>query len=465
MHKVNCNGKIYFAGDGQLLSQVLMNNSIAVEHSCGGKGLCKKCAVTVNGKDELSCAYKVYGDIIVTLKDKNKITVNSYSNVISDEEYCYCLDVGTTTLALSLVSLDRKCTVKSAFCQNPQRLFGADVISRINYSAENGVKPLQKSLISEINNMICALGNFNTKKLYASGNTTMLHTLFGEECSGMGVYPYKPRFLQMRTEKGESLGIEKVDVVVSLPSIHAFIGADVVAGLGLLQKPQKNKYSILVDLGTNAEIVLFSSKKYICTSAAAGPCFEGVSISCGMSAVDGAIYSYLPGQVKTIGNKEPLGICGTGIIDLCAHLLRTGKADSSGLLAESFKITEEIAFTQEDLRQLQLSKSAIYSAITVLIKRENISLEDIDYIYISGGFSEKINIRNALCMGLLPEFPKERVIPLGNSSLEGTVKYALEGNNLEKICQNAEYVDLSQTEEFSQLFIENMSFKNAVSSK
>ena len=462
MHKVIFNGETLFASHGQLLSDLLINNGKSVEHLCGGNGLCRKCLVKVNGKTELSCRYKILSDITVTAINNTEI----FSETGADEtgvltkNNCYVLDIGTTTLALALVSLDDKKIISVKTSVNPQRRFGADVISRIDYCRNNGVKSLQEILVDEINRLIGLFDVGDNLPLFVAGNTTMLHLFWGVDCSGIGVSPYKPVFLEAQNSNGLELGIKGVTEIISLPCISSFVGADIVAGLNFVGLPNKGKYNILIDLGTNAEIVLFSDDNIICTAAAAGPCFEGANISCGMSASDGAVYSFANGKAETINNKQPKGICGTGLVDIIAYLLENDFVDESGYMeCEKFDISDGVFITQEDVRQYQLAKSAVFSAVATLLKIKEINFLDIDKVFISGGFSAEINIDSAVKTGVLPFEFKNKCVCVNNSSLLGAVKFAVENNNLSEFINKAEYVDLSLNKDFADMFIENMMFE------
>lgn len=461
MHKVIFDGETQYAQDGTVLSDALNRSGKSVDHPCGGKGICKKCLVTVNGKEELSCQYIIKSDVSVTIKNDGKIyseTGAEETNVITDN-LCFALDIGTTTLALALVSLDEGKTIKVITRTNPQRAFGADVMTRIDYCCKNGVEELQKTLIAEINSMVSEFDLHNIEKFYVSGNATMLHLFFGIDCSAMGIAPYSPVFLESKTKKAENLGIIGVETVESLPSIAAFVGADLVAGLNFVGMPENGKHNLLVDLGTNAEIVLFSEKSALCTAAAAGPCFEGANISCGMSATDGAVYSYSANRIKTISDAPAKGICGTGLVDIIAYILDKKIVDETGYMEADFEVADGVYINQADIRQYQLAKSAVCSAVLTLLQMKNLSFEDVEKMYISGGFSAKINIENAAKTGLLPKELKNKCIAINNSSLLGTVKYACEKNDLAVYVDNSTYVDLSANPIFSDLFIENMMFE------
>ena len=461
MHKVTINGKTEYAENGTLLSDLLISEGSPAEHPCGCKGICRKCTVSVNGKDELSCQYKIISDIEVITAPTEAIYSETGAAELytSCESLCLALDIGTTTLALALISSDKKQLVRVITRNNPQRIFGADIMSRIEYCRKNGVTRLQKVLTDTINEMLEELP-VRADTLYVSGNTTMLHILFGIDCSSIGTAPYTPVFLEKKSVNAESIGVTAADKVESLPCISAFTGADIVAGLNLINMPENGKHSLLIDLGTNAEIVLFSGESSLCTAAAAGPCFEGANISCGMSATEGAVYAYSENSAKTIGNAPVRGVCGTGLIDIVAHLLKNGILDETGYMENDFEIADKVTLTRDDIRQYQLAKSAIYSAVLTLMSIKGISIDDIETVYLSGGFSGKINIENAVITGLIPEGLRDKCRAIRNSSLLGTVKYALEKKPLNEICTKARYIDLSESPSFSELFIENIMFRN-----
>ncbi len=461
MYKVTVDEKVLEANHGELLSSVLLGAGIYIDHPCGGKGSCKKCLVTANGEEVLSCRYIIESDVSVCLPECVEVKAFSGSKELRDlnENICFVLDLGTTTLALAAVSLDEKKIITTVTRANPQRAFGTDVMSRIEYCRNNSVGELQSAVVNEVNDMLREVGNAYGKKMYVAGNTTMLHLLLGVDCSSMGAYPYAPVFLEGRRVKAETIGLDYLDEVETLPSISAFVGADIVAGLNYVDSPANGKFNILVDLGTNAEIVLFSKTAALCTSAAAGPCFEGANISCGMSAVSGAVCSYEEGKAITIGNAPAKGICATGLVDIIAYLIYKGKLDKTGLLeGEQFKIAENVFITQQDIRQYQLAKSAVCSGIETLVKIKGITYDDIEKIYVSGGFSSAMNFANAAATGLIPKELEKKCVAVDNSSLLGGVRLACEKSNYLTYSDKAVYIDLSSNPIFKNAFIEHMVF-------
>ena len=461
MHKVSIRHQECFVPDGAILSTVLPQLQGHIDHPCGGRGTCKKCIVRVNGQDELACQYHIYSDIQVEIPEKRGIVSETgiqTSGKMTDE-MCFVLDLGTTTLALALVSRGDGSAAEIKTRTNPQRTFGADIMTRIDYCRKYGVKTLQSAVVAEINAMIRSFDVPKVERLYVAGNTTMLHLLLGVDCSSMGVAPYTPVFLDKQCRCAEEVGIVGVENIEALPSIAAFVGADLVAGLNCVKMPEAEKYSLLVDLGTNAEILLFSEKSILCTAAAAGPCFEGANISCGMSATDGAIYAYADGTARTIADAPAKGICGTGLIDIVAELLKTEKLDATGFLEEDvFEIAPGVQLTQGDIRQFQVAKAAVCAGIQTLLKKQRVTHSQIENVYISGGFSGKINLNNAVKTGLIPEQLGEKCVCINNSCLQGAMRYAWEQNDLASLVQRAAYVDLSADHIFTDLFVENMLF-------
>ncbi|MBQ8290453.1 MAG: DUF4445 domain-containing protein [Clostridia bacterium] len=457
-HNVTINGRVVSVNDGTLLSDIL-----DIEKPCGGRGSCGKCRAFVDGKEVLACSYTVYSDITVTLPTAGSTVAVAGIEIGAGDRgrLCYVLDIGTTTLVLALVSLDEKRAVRVITADNPQRKFGADVITRIDYCIKNSVAELHASLVGEINRMIEKAGAV-ADRLFATGNTTMLHTLFGIDISSIGIAPYTPAFLSSKAVSASSIGISGVREVFSLPSVSAFIGADIVSGLHLLGVPEAKKYNLLIDLGTNAEIVLYSPEGGLATAAAAGPCFEGANISCGMSARQGAICSFKlnegRAEYKTIEDTEPVGICASGLIDIVSELLKNGIIDETGYMDDDYEIADGVRLSREDVRQYQLAKSAVYSAILSLMRSSGIDFSSIERVYISGGFSAALNLSSAKYSGLIPSELTDKATAIGNSSLAGAVKFACDGGRLDELCGRIKYTDLSSSAYFSELFIENMLF-------
>lgn len=449
---------------GEKLSSALTAGGFAVPHPCGGHGLCGKCSLKVNGKSELSCSYTVNSDITVELENTEEtVAVSAEADGgEADEKAFLALDIGSTTLALALVSSDGR-IVATCTENNPQTAYGADVISRIEYCMKNDVGALQSCILSAVGEMTGRIMRENsvekTEKMYVAGNMTMLHIFLGVNPSPMGTAPYTPVFLGERQVTGKSLGFDGIGTVITLPGFSAFVGADISAGLYYVGRPSAGKKTLLVDLGTNSEIALMSETETVCTSAAAGPCFEGANISCGMPARRGAVSHVNPrGIYSVIGDCEPEGLCATGLIDLVRYLLDTGKADETGYMEDDYCLSDDVCLTGADIRQFQLAKSAVYSAITVLLEKTGTSYTDIDRLCVAGGFSSEMNIGNAVAVGLFPAELKDKFIPVYNSSLLGTVRCGTEGTT-SVVPQESRYLDMGSLPEFSEAFMNNMLFE------
>ncbi len=460
MHRVVIGDKTYTAAEGTRLSELLISERLGAAHPCGGRGDCGKCRVRVNGEWVLSCGYEIRGDVTVELPHRENISSPTGLSPSGKSENAdlFVLDIGTTALALCRADSVTGEVAELITRANPQRLFGADIMSRILRCMSGDTAALQEVLTREIDSMLEPFAPVST--LFVTGNTTMLHLLFGIDPSDMGTYPYTPVFLASRRASGAEAGLLSVTELISLPCHSAFIGADIVCGLESAGLPSEGKLKLLIDLGTNAEIVLFSDSDALCTSAAAGPCFEGVGISCGMAATEGAIYSYRAGSIKTVGGAPATGLCATGLIDAVAFLLDSGAVDSAGFMAEGeYELARGVTLKDEDVRQLQLAKSAVCSAILCLMNIRGASAEDIEDVIISGGFSEKLSVRSAVRIGLIPPELENKCISMGSTALQGAVKYAAGSRRTEKILENMSYADLSSHPDFTGLFMKNMMFR------
>ncbi len=458
---VTIDGKTYEANEGERLSDLLIRTGETIPMPCGGRGTCGKCLVTVDGRQVSACRYRIGSAIDVRLPEREIIVSETCAHESGSltGSAVLALDVGTTTLALALVSRDDGRIVRVVTRANPQRAYGADVMSRIGFCMRHGVSALQQAVCGAVREMLRELDAPDGAVLYAAGNTTMLHLLFGVDPSGMGSSPYTPVFLASRSASGESLGLPQIQKVISLPSAAAFVGADLTAGLTYIGLPEAGRYRLLLDLGTNAEVVLFSRDSAVCTAAAAGPCFEGANISCGMSASPGAICAYGAQGYRTIGSAPAAGLCGTGLVDVIAFLLDAETIDETGYMeCAAYEVAPHVTLTQKDVREYQLAKAAVSAAVQTLLQRQGVGYDAIDALYISGGFSTAINVENAVKTGLLPAQLRKKCIAPGNTSLLGTVQYACAPDRLSVPPDRMEYVDLTADPVFSDLFVDGMQF-------
>jgi uncharacterized 2Fe-2S/4Fe-4S cluster protein (DUF4445 family) len=391
------------------------------------------------------------------------------------------LDIGTTTVCLEMLDLDTGETLDTFSALNDQRIYGADVMSRIGVAREGKTG----ELFTRINAQVAGLLSLFIKKwnpetveqLSVAGNATMLHFFINTDPSAMGAVPFTPVFLEARTLPGSGLSLP-VETVKLLPSISAFVGADITAGIAVTGMTEQDKTSLLVDIGTNGEMALFHRGKLFCCSTAAGPAFEGAGISCGTGSIAGAINRVRRHEgkilVSLIGGGSsgttgietaPAGICGSGLIDAMAIMLEEGVVDETGAFAdedaESFPIAEGIAITRSDVRQFQLAKSAILSGIKILCKTAGLEPSGVEQVYIAGGLGFHINMDSAVRTGLLPSCFRGRASVCGNTSLEGAAR-CLRDPRFFSLCAGitaaSSTVELAADPAFMDEFTENMLF-------
>ncbi len=434
----------------------------------------------------------VAGDKLIALESSNTVP----------RAYGAAVDLGTTTLAVTLLNLNTGEELGSASRLNPQIKHGSDLITRINFA---GAKPgnfriIHDQIILAVNEMIGELSlraGISLKHIYklaAAGNTGMQNIFCGINPGSLGRIPFIPAVREAVKMKASDAGIDICPggEVYVFPAIGGFVGGDSVSAILASGMNASKKIRILIDIGTNGEIIAGSNEKLICASAAAGPAFESARIEMGTIARAGAIEKVLINEdvhVNVIGNIPPSGICGSGLIDAAAQMLNAGIIDASGRmlskkeLAGSVpgKLLERIisragrpAFvlspkdsgnmvyiTQGDIRELQLAKSAIYSAVKILKRALGVKLEDVEEVLIAGAFGNFIRRKNARRIGLIPNLPSGRIKFIGNASSSGAKLLLLSREiekEAEKISNSTEHLELASSGLFHREFAENMLF-------
>ncbi|GMQ60109.1 hypothetical protein AN1V17_45090 [Vallitalea sediminicola] len=389
------------------------------------------------------------------------------------------IDIGTTTVVITLIDLLNSKEVGIYKNVNPQKSYGADVISRINYAIKDKKNVQTKLICDEISLGIRTildkydLNPKNIVEITISGNTTMQYLLAGINPYKLSISPFTTIDLSLNEYLYSQIFDDNLlDCNVTLlPGVSAYIGSDITAGFYYSDLLNQEGNILFIDIGTNGEIALKTKDDtIICAATAAGPAFEGANIKCGMGSIDGAIcnISMVDDKFKydVIGNSTPKGICGSALVDITAELLNTAVIDNTGKLNVDKVILyqddqSEIGLYQEDIRQLQLAKSAISAGISVLIDEADISFNDVDKVYLAGGFGSNLNITNAITIGLIQKELKDKVEILGNSSLGGCVKYLLDdnsSNNFDEIKSKCKYIELSTSMKFNEEYIMSMYF-------
>lgn len=393
-------------------------------------------------------------------KNVRKPDISCQGTETSEGGRVVAMDIGTTTLAASLVETATGQVTKTVTSVNHQRTFGADVLSRIKASVEGKGEQLRQCIREDIRSLMDGLGVSPDTPLVISGNTTMEHLLLGYSCRTLGVAPYTPVDLSLHPSGNMTI----------LPGVSAFVGADVVSGVIACSMDENRDINLLVDLGTNGEMVLGNCDKMLASSTAAGPALEGGNISCGMAGIAGAVSSVniICGRphIKTIGGGAPAGLCGSGVIEIMYELLKEGFIGADGRPEENFlkngyEIAPSVTFTIGDVREVQLAKAAIRAGIEVLLREYGTGYEEISHVYLAGGFGQKVNIRKAAGIGLLPEALVPKVRAVGNSSLAGAVLFA--GNpslagRFQTVAESVKEIVLAQNPLFQEQYLAQMVF-------
>ena len=351
---------------------------------------------------------------------------------------------------------------------NPQKSHGADVLSRITYADNGGLFELQRNILD----IIAAFVEYCLEKkcgriesIIITGNTTMLHIAAGISPHGIGVYPFTPEFTDLKIIDGNSLGL-KAEKVILLPSSDGYIGADIIGGIIACGMHKDDKNSLLVDLGTNGEMVLKLNGSYYAASSAAGPCLEGADISCGCGGIDGAISRFYMSNGKisydTVNNCAPVGLCGSGLVDLAALLFENGIIDESGYMENDYKIDGcDFSLTTADIRRLQLAKGAIYAAICTLIDEAGGTLDDIEKVYLAGSLGKYMSVKSAVKIGMIPMCFERKIIQSGNLALAGAVLAAEVTESItemREISKSIKTIALNESKQFTELFMNGMYF-------
>ena len=499
---------------GCRVHEYLQSQGTALAMPCGGKGMCGKCRVrVVQGKlpvtpeDKrifsdaqlaqgwrLACkaVTREAAEIVVPVQEQQGFS--ALAAEAADEgavslsvghDYGLAVDIGTTTLAAALVDCTGGKILATATTVNSQRSFGADVVSRIGAACHGKGRALQKAVRRDLTRLVKQLfqdhpgvaGHCHCMAIAA--NTTMLHLLMGWSCEGLGNWPFHPVSLGGGTYDIQAvLGRQDVltDCTVTLlPGMSTYVGADITAGIWQCGLASSDDVSLFVDLGTNGEMALGNKGQRFIASAPAGPALEGGKLTWGTGSVPGAICGVRiergRAKVRTIDHAVPVGICGTGILEAMAGLVREGLVDETGKLVEpyfhkGFPLAStldyrRITLSQQDIREIQMAKSAIRAGIESLIERSGISRQRIRQVWLAGGFGYYLDPQKAAVIGLLPADLAERTTAVGNTSLKGAIGLltgAVTLDELQAIAAGAEEIVLGNDEAFQRLYIDYLNF-------
>jgi len=444
-------------------------------------------------------------DYAVTIAHNKSYIIKVEPGDTSSLNYGIAVDIGTTTVVAYLLDLNSGKQIDAVSGLNSQKSFGQDVISRIQHTMQekDGLERLNKRIIAQLNSMIWDLAEKNRiamDNIYSivlTGNTTMMHLAAKLPPKNIAAAPFIPVIRDRLVVPARESGFEisKSGCAFFLPSISGYVGADIVSAVIASGMASDDKLSLLIDIGTNGEIVLGNKDGLICCSTAAGPAFEGAQIRHGVGGISGAVNTVKLADstvgYTTINNQRPLGICGSGIVDALAILLRTGMVDETGRMIQDDEYTgdfahlfkrivkigsesafvlapgketesgEDLVLTQKDVREIQLAKASIAAGINTLIKHAGKTVEDIDIVYLAGGFGSFIDKRSAVTIGLIPRSLEDAIKVIGNAAGTGAVMASLSENSLldcDRVVKLAEYLELSSSPVFQEEYIMNMSF-------
>jgi uncharacterized 2Fe-2S/4Fe-4S cluster protein (DUF4445 family) len=407
------------------------------------------------------------------------LEVGQYHNIIKADESSFdfipgeglgiAIDLGTTTLVGQLLDLSTGQILAVETALNPQKKFGSDLISRLE-SALGGHREEMTGLIRQkIGQMIEAMLKEHPGKLekvVLVGNTVMQHLFCDFEVEPLSFYPFESPRLGLSCFQAEKLDwVLDAKNICFYPSIGSFVGSDILAGIMATGMHLQEAYSVLIDLGTNGELVIGNRDRMVCASTAAGPAFEGARISMGMLATTGAISSVQvtegEWEYTVIGNVHPVGICGSGMIDVIALLLQEGLLGPYGEILSGdneLPLAGKVVLTQKDIQEIQLAKAAIATGIQLLLRKLGLESDALDRVYLAGGFGSYINLDHVLRTGMLM-CDIDRMSQLGNSAMIGAKMFLFEDvSAVHSILARCSHVNLESEAGFQDVYVENLAF-------
>lgn len=493
---------------GENLLRELQKQNILLSASCGGKGTCGKCKVRIveNGKDSLPitsserrlltaeelsagsrlacCHHCCESDVTVEVTEFSSALAilgseQEYYDITEKEDGVgIAVDIGTTTLVVAVLDLrDGRCLDETKMA-NPQRIFGTDVLSRIQACEEHGVTVLQQMVLGEVERVVHrVLSTGQTvRRMVVCGNSTMEHIFLGISPQSLSVPPYQCQVEEMQmVDSGDLFNRVPQFPVMVLPNLAAFVGGDVVAGIMAVEVDQQDR-CMLIDLGTNGEMALSHKGMIYTTSTAAGPAFEGGNMLCGTASIPGAIchiqmdgedveYQVIGQAGESLGafakpEISPIGICGSGYMEGISELLIQGFVDETGHMEQAVEIEGDLCIVPGDIRQFQLAKSAVRSGINILCRRAGITFDEVEKVYIAGGFGKNSNLAALTNLKIIPREFVAKTRLVGNTALEGAIGVLLDRDSrrMNQIKDRSVSVNLACEETFPQEYMKNMMF-------
>ena len=463
---------------GTTVLSAMIKAGLHPDAPCGGKGTCGKCRVQIGEETVLACHTVVEQDMTVMLPKESETCIltsgiNASAEADGENAYVVAFDIGTTTLVGYLLNGKTGKLLSTASTINPQTQYGADVISRIQ-AVMNSKANLQNCIVRSLRKVIWDLvsqSGISSEKITLAtvvGNTAMHHLLFGIDPTPLVTPPYMPKISEAMEQSNRGfLPISYKGDLRVLPNIAGFVGGDTVACMVSTRFDQQEKLTLLIDIGTNGEMVLGNKNRRIACSTAAGPAFEGAKISCGMRGAEGAVdHVWLENEnvlYHVIGDTEPKGLCGSGLLDLVAVLLDTGIISESGRMkGKQYTLCENVILTQKDVREVQLAKAAIRAGIELLSEQLGVKVEDIQNVYLAGAFGNYMNPASACRIGMIPPKLLDKITAIGNAAGEGAKLCALsraEYNYSIQLAANTEFLELASLPQFQDRYVDALEFE------
>lgn len=468
------------ATGGEKLLHLLRDALFLPDAPCGGQGTCGKCKVSVDGEKVLACCITVDRDMTVALLEDSasEILTDSF---VEDENidpvksgYLLAIDIGTTTLAGCLLNGETGEELAAEGMLNPQTAYGADVISRIRYAQDDGdgLTAEVRAALNAMTDKLCVKAGISAAEIgtvSVVGNPAMQQLFLGISTKNLSEITFAP--VLTKTEIADAAPYLSTCVnarMLIVPDISGYIGADTVGCVLATGMDRKDGNSLLVDIGTNGEMVLRSGERMAACSTAAGPALEGANIRFGMRAREGAIdHVRLENgsfRCSVIGGGEAEGICGSGLIDAVTAALDAGLINERGRILNEEHVlwlTDRVYLTQEDIRQVQMAKGAIAAGIELLASHLEIGLREIDRVLLAGAFGSYLDPASACRIGLLPSELAGKIKAVGNAALGGAKMLACNRKELERsqeLTKRIEFVELANVPVFPRCFARNMRF-------
>lgn len=459
------------ASEGESLLAVLRDAGYFPDAPCGGNGTCGKCKVLVDGREALACRTTVDRDMTVRLpraQEDFALTDGIHTELASAGGITLAIDIGTTTIAAYHMENGRVLAAGSR--KNPQAAFGADVVSRIRH-AQNGRREALtaaiRGCVEELaDSLMQARAHPVPDRVCIVGNPAMQQLFMGMPVENLAKPPFSPLLTNAEILRGGSVipRWESAELLI-VPNISGYLGADTVACILAAGMDKADRLTLLVDIGTNGEMVLGNKDRLVACATAAGPALEGAGIRFGMQAVPGAIDRVdRDFGCHVIGDGKPEGICGSGLLDAAAAGLDKGLINERGrILTEdhTLPLADGIFLTQEDIRQFQLAKGAIAAGIRLMANHLSVSLEDVETVYLAGAFGTFLDPRSACRTGLIPAQLEDRITAIGNAAGSGARQMACNLDaffHADKIAAATQLLDLAVTPGWAKCFAQSMRF-------